>query len=200
MTADYLTGELQCTQMGMEGRWGRSRQWVRSFMDYLKKHQMITTTRTTKRTTIITIRNYKKFNLPTTTQATTQATTIKEVEEVKNKDYIEIPLKDGSNYRVYSEVETQLEKSYPQLPVKELLREIQAWNYANPGKRKTRAGAMRHINSWLQRASQDRRQRQEPDNRPTGRHSEYIKCPHCGIQQNSVVRGQPCPICDKEVT
>jgi hypothetical protein len=183
----------------MERRWGRSRQWVRSFIKYLQKHQMITTTQATRRTTIITIQNYKKFNPGATTGVTTQVTTIKEIEEYKEKEYMEIPLKDGTKFKVGQEREAQLEKSYPRLPVKELLREIQAWNYANPGKRKTRTGVMRHINSWLQRASEDRRQRQEPDNRPTGRHHEWPKCPHCGIQQNSVIRGKPCPMCDKEV-
>ena len=43
----------------------------------------------------------------------------------------------------------QLAELFPALDVPQALREIKAWNLANPKNRKTKAGIMKHITGWL---------------------------------------------------
>ena len=46
---------------------------------------------------------------------------------------------------------TLFQESYPGIIVLSELQKIKAWSYANPKKRKTKAGMMRFINNWLAR-------------------------------------------------
>ena len=60
-----------------------------------------------------------------------------------------IPLVDGSEWPVPESFAVDLEKSYPAVDMKQTLREIRAWNLANPKNRKTVSGIKRHINQWF---------------------------------------------------
>ena len=60
-----------------------------------------------------------------------------------------IPLVDGSEWPVPESFAVDLEKSYPAVDMKQTLREIRAWNLANPKNRKTISGIKRHINQWF---------------------------------------------------
>ena len=60
-----------------------------------------------------------------------------------------IPLVDGSEWPVPESFANDLEKSYPAVEMKQTLREIRAWNLANPKNRKTISGIKRHINQWF---------------------------------------------------
>ncbi len=62
---------------------------------------------------------------------------------------ISIPLKDGSRYHpTVTDIEVW-QSAFPTLDIEEQLRQIAAWNDANPAKRKTKAGIKGHIFSWL---------------------------------------------------
>ena len=60
-----------------------------------------------------------------------------------------IPLNDGSEFAVQQGEVDELGKLYPALDVVQTLREIRGWNIANPVRRKTKTGVMRHIHSWF---------------------------------------------------
>jgi hypothetical protein len=66
-----------------------------------------------------------------------------------------IPLEDGSEYEVPSDLLAELKVAYPDISVLEQLHRCRAWNLSNPKKRKTRAGVKRHLNEWLSRAQKD---------------------------------------------
>lgn len=60
-----------------------------------------------------------------------------------------IPLNDGSEYAITPAHVAEFEKLYPAVDVLQTLNEIRGWNLANPTRRKTRAGVLRHVNGWL---------------------------------------------------
>jgi uncharacterized protein YdaU (DUF1376 family) len=62
---------------------------------------------------------------------------------------IEIPLVGGTEYPVRQSLVTELDAAYPAVDVLQTLREIRAWNLANPRERKTESGVVRHINRWM---------------------------------------------------
>ena len=62
-----------------------------------------------------------------------------------------IPLVDGTEFGVSKEYAAELERAYPAVDVPETLGEIRIWNLSNPKQRKTKAGVMRHINTWMAR-------------------------------------------------
>ena len=41
--------------------------------------------------------------------------------------------------------------------------------------------------------------RKDDKEKPTGRSYAWIECPHCGVCQNTVRKGKPCPNCEKIV-
>ena len=65
-------------------------------------------------------------------------------------------------YPVSRELVSELQALYPAVDVMQALREIRAWNLANPRNRKTRNGILRHINTWLKK-EQDRAHRSRDD-------------------------------------
>ena len=65
---------------------------------------------------------------------------------------ITITLNDKSEYPVTQEQLDMFITLYPAIDVMRELREIKAWNFANPTKRKTKGGILRHINTWLSNA------------------------------------------------
>jgi len=64
-------------------------------------------------------------------------------------EIIAIPLSGGGEYPITQEQIFQWEALYPGIDVLQSLRNILGWNLANPKRRKTRAGVLSHINTWL---------------------------------------------------
>lgn len=67
----------------------------------------------------------------------------------------ELILNDGTTYAVQETDAAQWEKLYPNVNVRQQLRNMVGWCDSNPAKRKTRGGIKRFITSWLAR-EQDR--------------------------------------------
>ena len=68
-----------------------------------------------------------------------------------------LPLKDGSEYGLQSDLYAEFCKAYPAVKVMEQLPAMRAWLLSNPGKRKTCSGIKAFINRWLSR------ERDKPD-------------------------------------
>ena len=66
-----------------------------------------------------------------------------------------LPLNDGSEYSVTQKEADEYAALYPSVNVLQELRSMRGWCLSNEGKKKTRNGIRRFINSWLARA-QDR--------------------------------------------
>jgi uncharacterized protein YdaU (DUF1376 family) len=62
---------------------------------------------------------------------------------------ISIPIVGGGEYPVSQQFASELEALYPAVDMPQTLREIRAWNIANPKHRKTASGIKRHINQWF---------------------------------------------------
>lgn len=101
--------------------------------------------------------NYETYQNIETTFKTTKKTkskeglkeSIKEKEEVEQKTFIEIPLKDGSSFPISEEIVSQYKSAYPSVDVSQEIIRYKAWAISNPEKRKTRTGILRSVNSWL---------------------------------------------------
>lgn len=65
--------------------------------------------------------------------------------------FITVPLNDGTDFAIPPGLVTEWESLYPLCDVAQTLREIRGWAIANPTKRKTRTGVLRHVNAWLAR-------------------------------------------------
>lgn len=59
------------------------------------------------------------------------------------------PLNDQSRYELLQSQVDQFVALYPAVNVDSQLRACLGWNIANPTRRKTRSGILKHINSWL---------------------------------------------------
>lgn len=68
---------------------------------------------------------------------------------------IELPLNDGTMYKVTASDYDKYITLYPSIDIMQELRNMRGWLDANPKKQKTNKGIGRFINGWLQR-SQDR--------------------------------------------
>lgn len=78
-----------------------------------------------------------------------------------------LPLVDGSDFPIAQETVDELSGLYPAVDVDQQLRNMRGWLLANPKNRKTKAGIMRFVNSWLSREqnqarTQNRQQFQKP--------------------------------------
>lgn len=62
-----------------------------------------------------------------------------------------LPLVDGSDFPIAQETVDELSRLYPAVDVDQQLRNMRGWLLANPKNRKTKAGIMRFVNSWLSR-------------------------------------------------
>jgi len=68
----------------------------------------------------------------------------------KEKDIqLSVVLRDNSEFQITEEKILEYQKAYPNINVEHELRMLCQWNIDNPGKRKTKIGILRHINSWL---------------------------------------------------
>ncbi len=60
----------------------------------------------------------------------------------------QIPLKDGSYYKL-NDNDIEIYKGlYPNIDVEQEIKNIIGWNMANASKRKTKVGIKKHINTW----------------------------------------------------
>jgi hypothetical protein len=75
--------------------------------------------------------------------------------------FISIPLAGEGQHEVTEADVASMEKSYPAVDVCQALRDIVAWNEANPTKRKTVSGVREHIRRWLSKAQDTGRSSQK---------------------------------------
>jgi len=59
--------------------------------------------------------------------------------------------RDGTDFEISVETVAELSGLYPAVDVAQQLRSMRGWLLANPKNRKTKAGIMRFVNSWLSR-------------------------------------------------
>lgn len=80
---------------------------------------------------------------------------------IHDEETIGIPLQNNDVFITGKMDIHTWEKTYPNIDVLQELRQIQAWNEANPSARKTRSQILRHINAWLAKEQRDSLQRQQ---------------------------------------
>lgn len=68
---------------------------------------------------------------------------------------ISLILQGGKEFVVNEKMILEFQNAYPSVEVMEELKKMRMWTLSNPSKRKTKSGAMRFINNWLNRASDD---------------------------------------------
>ncbi len=80
---------------------------------------------------------------------------------IHDEETIGIPLQNNDVFIAGKMDINTWKKTYPNIDVLQELRQIQAWNEANPSARKTRSQILRHINAWLAKEQRDSLQRQQ---------------------------------------
>lgn len=79
-----------------------------------------------------------------------------------------LPLVDGTDFEISVETATELSGLYPAVDVEQQLRSMRGWLLANPKNRKTKAGIMRFVNSWLSREQNSARPAKAVNQKPGG--------------------------------
>lgn len=69
--------------------------------------------------------------------------------EPEQVQFIQLPLNTGDLYPIYENDVTEWMNIYPNVDVKQQLRNMLGWLNSNPTRRKTKAGIKRFINGWL---------------------------------------------------
>jgi hypothetical protein len=102
-----------------------------------------------------------KRDVTVTVTPRARAETETETETEKDKDdnktdvlsatFVEIPLRKDEKYELTDIQVQEYEATYPGLDVRQEIKKLKKWNQDNPPKRKTKAGILRHVNSWLSR-------------------------------------------------
>lgn len=82
------------------------------------------------------------------------------VDTIADEEFIGIPLQNNDVFIAGKMDIHTWKKIYPNINVLQELRQIQAWNDANPSARKTRSQILRHINAWLAKEQRESIQRQ----------------------------------------
>jgi hypothetical protein len=75
----------------------------------------------------------------------------------QEKTEVEIPVNTGESFQISNSQIEEWKILYPAVDIMQELRNIRGWNLANPVKRKTKSGILKHINSWLSRAQNNPR-------------------------------------------
>lgn len=65
-----------------------------------------------------------------------------------------IPLKNQQDFGINAAMLTEWQQLYPAIDVLQCLRHICGWNQANPQRRKTQQGILKHIHAWLAKEQQ----------------------------------------------
>ena len=106
-------------------------------------------------------------SMPTVPPQKKYADDAKEKEKEKEKEKV-LPLVDGSDFPIAQKTVDELSGLYPAVDIDQQLRNMRGWLLANPKNRKTKAGIMRFVNSWLSREqNQARPQNRQQFQRPT---------------------------------
>lgn len=84
-----------------------------------------------------------------------------------------IILNDGSEWKPTQKLFDEYVRLYPNVDVKQQFSSMRGWCISNPGKRKTRKGVTRFVNSWLVR-EQDRGYRQPKNNSNSSGYSQKV--------------------------
>lgn len=79
-----------------------------------------------------------------------------------------LPLVDGTDFEISVEMVAELSGLYPAVDVAQQLRNMRGWLLANPKNRKTKAGIMRFVNSWLSREQNSARPEKAANQKPGG--------------------------------
>lgn len=79
-----------------------------------------------------------------------------------------LPLVDGTDFEISVETVAELSGLYPAVDVEQQLRNMRGWLWANPKNRKTKAGIMRFVNSWLSREQNSARPAKAVNQKPGG--------------------------------
>ncbi len=98
--------------------------------------------------------------------------------EFGGEEVIKLPLNDGSEYSVKQGLVDEMATLYAAVDVMKEFRGMRAWLVTNPTKRKTKAGILRFVNSWLSRAQDSGRSSQgnvPPSAPPSQKPSKFSK-------------------------
>lgn len=85
-----------------------------------------------------------------------------------------IILKDQSYYEISNEQVEEWEKAYPDIDVIQTLKIIEQWNKANPNKRKTKAGILRHVTGWLSKEQEKQKTKGVMNNGRNANDEEFL--------------------------
>lgn len=89
------------------------------------------------------------------------------IDIIPDEEIIGIPLQNNDVFIAAKMDIHTWKKTYPNIDVLQELRQICAWNEANPSERKTRSQILRHINAWLAKEQRESLQRQQTSNSET---------------------------------
>lgn len=98
---------------------------------------------------------------------------------------IQFPLRGNVTFTLEEDKIKAYQKTYPNIDVIQCLKECRQWNEDNPGKRKTKTGILKHINTWLKREQEKKGyvasapdyedHNREPDPPPHPEHEKKMK-------------------------
>lgn len=71
------------------------------------------------------------------------------LDPVASPEVISITLNNKSEFAITQSQIDEWDKLFPGVDVLQTLKEIRAWNLANPARRKTKTGVLRHVVAWL---------------------------------------------------
>ncbi len=83
------------------------------------------------------------------------------IDSSTHEEIMTVPLQSGSLFIVNTAYIDSWKKNYPDIDVLQELRQLCAWNEANPTERKTQSQILRHINAWLAKEQRECLQRQQ---------------------------------------
>lgn len=96
---------------------------------------------------------------------------------------ITLPLVDKTEFPITQAQVAEFKSLYPAVDVMAQLREMRGWCIGNPTKRKTKAGILRFVTTWLAR-EQDKGPRQSPQEATTGGGSRGSSAPRPNTPEN----------------
>jgi len=213
MPGDFIFGRKTASK-----ELGMSERSIRTILDFLKSSQNLTI-KTTNKFSIISIINWSTYQQdaeqndqqndqpPTSHRPATDqpVATNKNVKNVKNNNtsspeqFISIPIQRGLEYPIFYSMVEEWKNLYPKVDVEQQLREIRGWNLSHTTKRKTKAGILKHITSWLSREQNKLgadNGNTQPPSRPAIKLLGYMACSSCGKSTLEVnLFGGLCPDC-----
>lgn len=90
----------------------------------------------------------------------------------KEAGFLTIPLVDKTEFEVTLSYIEEMQVLFPAINVRQVIRNIKAWNINNPVNRKTRRGIKRHINGWLEK---EQNKAKKENSKPRNNYGEIDK-------------------------